>query len=53
MSFPCYNCPNTGPVVPTRCKDFMNCAKWLEWARAQNIEIEQGEELDDGNGPLQ
>jgi len=41
MIFPCYNCPSAEPVVPAQCKDFMYCSKWLEWARAQNIEIEE------------
>lgn len=40
MYFPCYNCLNTGDEAP-RCNSFMTCAKWREWAREQNITIDE------------
>ena len=42
--FPCFHCDKASKGIPARCSDFMNCARWCEWAREQNIEAEADED---------
>ena len=41
MKFPCDDCPR-------KCRDFMGCARWCEWAREEKMK----EEEEDGDGDV-
>jgi hypothetical protein len=38
MQFPCYDCQNIGEDT-LRCKNYINCSNWCDWAKENNIPI--------------